>query len=59
MSFDGEGDSVYAELELSLAVWEIIYIAAALLPLLTRMKTVNKTEKTSEKSDDRKADNNG
>ncbi len=48
VSFDGEGDTIYGKIALSLAIFDILYIAAAVLP--------DMLGKTAEK---RKVDKNG
>ena len=55
ISFDGGGDKIYLEAKLTLALWEIIYIACGMLPALKRANTESKDRKvdTNERSSDR------
>ena len=49
ISFDGNGNKIYLEAQLTLALWEIIYVACGLIPLIKQVKSESK---------DRKADKN-
>lgn len=42
ISFDGGGNKIYLEVKFTLALWEIIYIACGMLPLLQQVKTESK-----------------
>ena len=55
ISFDGGGDKIYLEAKLTLALWEIIYIACGMLPALKRVNTESKDGKVdnNERSSDR------
>lgn len=45
ISFDGGGNKIYLEAKMTLAVWQIVYIASAMLPLLKKEKTESKDGK--------------
>jgi len=56
VAFTGEGDTVYAELQLSLALWEVIYIALGTWPLL---KLTTKKQEKKDRTAVGKVDDHG
>lgn len=59
VDFSGAGDRIYLELQLSLAIWEVIYIALGLIVLLKGNGKKHDSINTNDRSAERKVDNDG